>query len=211
MGKVLGETNNQMDSGNNEGDYEEGKEQTENEEEDSEGEETDNKNEFEWEGSNKETIANNEEADNENERLHKRMNYATPLLQLQSDNKEGSNNSNFSDNDMSIHSGDLDIDQTDYESASEVSSGVFNAEYNKKYTDPTNFLQLLWNTAGPSVGGMIIQLELIKEELKVDILGIPAEFKKIPAQLIDFMIEEAGKTPKKQYILLRDTFCTSTR
>jgi hypothetical protein len=73
---------------------------------------------------------------------------------------------------MSVHSGDLDINQTTYESASEVSSGVFDAEYNKKYTDSTNFLQLLWNTAGPLVGVMIIQLELIKEELGADILGI---------------------------------------
>jgi hypothetical protein len=78
-----------------------------------------------------------------------------------------------------------------------VSSGVFNARYNKKYTDPTNFLQLLWNTAGPLVGAMIIQLELIKEELEVDILGIPAKFKKIPAQLIDFMIKEVGKNTKE--------------
>jgi hypothetical protein len=44
---------------------------------------------------------------------------------------------------------------------------------------------------------MIIKLELIKEELKVDILGIPAEFKKIPAQLIDFMIKEAGQNTKE--------------
>ena len=64
MGKVLGETNNQMDNGNNEDDYEEDEEQTENEEEDSEGEETDDENKFEWEGSNKETIVNDKEADN---------------------------------------------------------------------------------------------------------------------------------------------------
>ncbi len=211
MGKVLGETNNQMDSGNNEDNYEEDDEQTENEEEDSEGEETDDKNKFEWEGSNEETIANNKEADNEVEKIHKRMNYATTLLQLHLDDKEGSNNSNFTDNDMSVRSEDLDINQTNYKRASKVSSGVFNAEYNKKYKDPMNFLQLLWNTAGPLVRAMIIQLELIKEELKADILGIPAEFKKIPAQLIDFMIEEVGKTPKRQYVLLRDTFCTSTR
>ncbi len=197
MGKVLKEMNKQMDSGNNEDDYEEDEEQTENEEEDSKVEETDGKNEFEWEGSNKETIANDEEADNEVERLHKRMNDATALLQLQSDNKEGSKNSNFTDNNMSIHSGDLDNNQTNYKSAYKVLSGVFDAEYNKKYTDPMNFLQLIWNTAGPLVGAMIIQLELIKEELKADILGIPAEFKKIPAQLIDFMIKEAGKNTKE--------------
>jgi hypothetical protein len=197
MGKVLRETNNQINSGNNEDNYEEDKEQTENEEKDSEVEETDDENKFEWEGSNKETIVNGEEADNEVERLHKRMNDATTLLQHQSDNEEGSNNSNFTDNNMSVRSGDLDIDQTDYESVSEVSSGVFDAEYNKKYTDSTNFLQLLWNTAEPLVGAMIIQLELIKEELEADILGIPAKFKKIPAQLIDFMIEEAGKNAEE--------------
>jgi hypothetical protein len=84
------------------------------------------------------------------------MNDATALLQLQLDDEEGSNNSNFTDNDMSIRSGDLDINQTDYKSASEVLSGVFDAEYNEKYTDPTNFLQLLWNTAGPLVGSMIV-------------------------------------------------------
>jgi hypothetical protein len=47
MGKVLGETNNQMDSGNNEDNYEEDEEQMENEEEDSKGEETDDENKFE--------------------------------------------------------------------------------------------------------------------------------------------------------------------
>jgi hypothetical protein len=68
MGKVLGETNTQMDSGNNKDDYEEDEEQTENDEEDSEGGETVDKNKFKWEGSNKETIANDEEADNKVER-----------------------------------------------------------------------------------------------------------------------------------------------
>jgi hypothetical protein len=125
------------------------------------------------------------------------MNDATALLQIQSDDEEGSNNSNFTDNDMSVCSGDLDINQTNYESASKVLSGVFDAEYNKKYTDPMIFLQLLWSTAGPLVGAMIIQRELIKKELKVDILGIPAKFKKIPAQLIDFMIKEMGKNTKE--------------
>jgi hypothetical protein len=197
MGKVLGETNNQMDSGNNDDDYEGDKEQMETEEEDSKGEETDDENEFKWEGSNEETIANDKEADNKVERLHKRMNDAIALLQLQSDDEEGSNNSNFTDNDMSIRLGDLDIDQTNYKSASKVSSVVFDAEHNKKHTDPMKFLQSLWNTAGPSLGAMIIQLELIKEELEADILGIPAKIKKIPAQLIDFMIKEVGKNSKE--------------
>jgi hypothetical protein len=44
---------------------------------------------------------------------------------------------------------------------------------------------------------MIIQLELIKEELEADILGISAEFRKIPAQLIDFMIKEVGKNTEE--------------
>ncbi len=42
---------------------------------------------------------------------------------------------------------------------------------------------------------MRICLEIIKEELAGQIAGVPAEFKDLPEQLINFMYEEAGEDP----------------
>jgi hypothetical protein len=58
---------------------------------------------------------------------------------------------------------------------------------------PNNFLHALWNAAGPSVGSMLTQLNLIKVELEGDEVGVDPDFSKIDAQLIDFLIEEAGE------------------
>ncbi len=64
-----------------------------------------------------------------------KMNMATAKLHLRS-NDEGSN---FQENNMSIHSDDLDLNLHNYVSnAQEVSSGEFNAAYIKKYTNPKN-------------------------------------------------------------------------
>jgi hypothetical protein len=60
---------------------------------------------------------------------------------------------------------------------------------------PNNFLQALQNAAGPSVGSMTIHLDLIKDKLEGDLVGIDPDFTKIPIQLIDFMIEEAAEYP----------------
>jgi hypothetical protein len=47
--------------------------------------------------------------------------------------------------------------------------------------------------AGPSVGSMLTQLDLIKVKLEGDEAGVDPDFSKIDAQLIDFLIEEAGE------------------
>jgi hypothetical protein len=53
-------------------------------------------------------------------------------LQLDSE-EEGSNGSNFQEEDLSIRSDDLDLKLSDYKSdAQEVSSGEFDANYVKK-------------------------------------------------------------------------------
>ena len=71
--------------------------------------------------------------------------------------------------------------------------GIFDAEHSKKYEMPNNFLQALWNGAGPSAGSMLTQLDLIKVKLEGDEAGVDPDFSKIDAQLIDFLIEEAGE------------------
>ncbi len=58
---------------------------------------------------------------------------------------------------------------------------------------PNNFLQALWNAAGPSVGSMLPQLNLIKVKLEGDEAGVDPDFSEIDAQIIDFLIEEAGE------------------
>ncbi len=59
------------------------------------------------------------------------------------------------------------------------------------------FLQALWNVAGPSVGSMLTQLDLIKTKLKGDEAGVEPDFSQIEGQLIDFPIEEAGEDTNK--------------
>jgi hypothetical protein len=43
---------------------------------------------------------------------------------------------------------------------------------------------------------MTILLDLIKDKLEGDLAGIDPDFTKIPIQLIDFVIEEAGEDPE---------------
>ncbi len=63
----------------------------------------------------------------------------------------------------------------------------------KKYANPKSFLHALWNAAGPSAGAMRNCLEIIKDELEGQLAGVPAEFRNLPEQLINFMHEEAGE------------------
>ena len=71
-----------------------------------------------------------------------------------SDNEEGED---ISEDNLSIHLEDHSLGQ-DYDSSSEVLSGVFDANYANTFEEPNSFKELLWNTAGPSVGGMIIRI-----------------------------------------------------
>jgi hypothetical protein len=60
--------------------------------------------------------------------------------------------------DMSIQTGDQDLSLGDYNlEATEVLSGIFEGEHGQKYEEPANFLQALWNVAGPSVGTDLIR------------------------------------------------------
>jgi hypothetical protein len=133
--------------------------------------------------------------------LQTNMNTATVQLQLDSDGTEilssdSKEDSEYQESDMSVRSHELDLSIDDYESdAQEVSSGEFDATHSKKYVNPTNFRQALWNAAGPSAGAMVTCLGILKDELKGELAGIPAEFKNQPEQLISFLYEEAGTEP----------------
>jgi hypothetical protein len=129
---------------------------------------------------------------------------ASALAQLNScseDEEEGGwgdKEESFNEKDMSIHTGDHDLSMGKYNPDSiEVSSGIFDAEYSKKYETPTSFLQALWNAAGLSVGSVLTQLDLIKVKLEGDEAGVDPDFSKIDAQLIDFLIKEARENIDK--------------
>ncbi len=111
-----------------------------------------------------------------------------------SDDKRGED---FSEDDLSIHLEDHSLGQ-DYDTSSKVSSGVFDANYVNTFEEPNSFKELLWNTAEPSVGGMSILLNLLKDDLEADKAGLPAEFTNIPATLLALLVEEAGKERGKQ-------------
>jgi hypothetical protein len=112
-------------------------------------------------------------------------NMALALAQLNgcSDNKDkeglGEEEESFNKNDLSIRSGDHDLSIEEYNSdAVEVSSGIFDAEHIKKYKTPNSFLQALWNATGPSVGSMIIQLDIIRDLLEGEAVGVDPDFLK---------------------------------
>ena len=111
-----------------------------------------------------------------------------------SDDYEGED---FSEDDLSVHLEDHSLGQ-DYDSASEVASGVFEASYTNTFKEPNSFKELLWNIAGPSVGSMIIFLHLLKDDLEAEEAGLPVEFHKIPATLLALLVEEAGKDHGEQ-------------
>jgi len=134
-----------------------------------------------------------EDGNKEVSRLAKKMDRATSLLKFDSD-EEGSDGSDYKGNDLSERSGDHNLDMSDFEScADEVSSGEFDAQHVKRYANPKTFLQALWNAAGPSPGAMGVCLEILKEELKGQQIGVPAEFDEQQEVLIRFMHQEAGE------------------
>ena len=127
--------------------------------------------------------------------LTAKMKMATYLLHVDTD-EEGSDGSDFAEDNQSVKSDDLDLDMSDYDSeALEVSSGEFDALYTRKYATPMTFLHTLWNVAGPSAGAMGICLEIIINELSGQVAGVPADFKDLPEELIQYMYKEAGEDP----------------
>ena len=111
-----------------------------------------------------------------------------------SDDKEGKD---FSEDDLSVHLEDHSLGQ-DYDSASEVASGVFEARYTNTFKEPNSFKKLLWNIAGPSVESMIIFLHLLKDDLEAEEAGLPAKFNNIPANLLALLVKDAGKEQGEQ-------------
>ncbi len=64
----------------------------------------------------------------------------------------------FLEDDLSVHLEDHYLSD-DYDSSSEVASGVFDASHANAFEEPKSFKERLWNLAGPSVGSMSIFLQ----------------------------------------------------
>ncbi len=120
-------------------------------------------------------------------------------------NREGSPNpysddeggKDFLEEDLSIHDEDLTLGE-DYDTSSEVSSGVFATTHSNQFDQPNDFKQLLWNVAGPSTGSMIILLDLLKDNLEADQVGLPTDFNRVPVKLLELMVPDAGKDREDQ-------------
>jgi hypothetical protein len=115
-------------------------------------------------------------------------------LNPDSDNEGGKD---FLEDDLSVHLEDNYLSK-DYDSSSEVASGVFDASHANLFEEPKSFKEHLWNLAGPSVGSMSIFLNLLKDNLEEDKAGFPAGFSKIPQHLLTLLAEEAGKDRRDQ-------------
>jgi len=103
----------------------------------------------------------------------------------------------FSEDDLSVHLEDHSLGQ-DYDFSSEVASGVFDTSYTNTFEEPNTFKELLWNIAGPSVGSILIFLDLLKDDLKAEEAGLPAGFNKIPVNLLTLLVKGAGKERGEQ-------------
>jgi hypothetical protein len=120
-------------------------------------------------------------------------------------NREGSSNpysddeggKDFLEEDLSVHDEDLTLGDN-YNTSSEVSSGVFATTHPNQFNQPNNFKQLLWNVAGPSTGSMIILLNLLKDDLEADQVGLPTDFNRVPVKLLELMVQDAGEDQKDQ-------------
>ena len=77
-----------------------------------------------------------------------------------SDNEE---DKDFLEDDLSVHQEDLTLGEG-YDTALEVSSGVFDATPSNQFEEPDTFKQLLWNVAGPFTGSIIIFLDLLTDD-----------------------------------------------
>jgi len=85
-----------------------------------------------------------------------------------------------------------------------VSSGEFDAVHANKFQTPDNFKQQLWNDAGPTVDSMLIQLTMIKENLKDEEAGMPLQGMGVSKELRTFLDEEVGSGISDQIIYIND-------
>ena len=75
---------------------------------------------------------------------------------------------------------------------------MFDATHSNKFDEPDNFKKLLLNVAGPSPGSMTILLDLLKDNLEANHVGLPTDFEKIPMKLLNFMVQDAGEDREDQ-------------
>jgi hypothetical protein len=104
--------------------------------------------------------------------------YTPPLVDPLTNDEdcEQYNNSN-----TTVKPRDDNLSISEYNSdALEVSSGKFEAAHGQKYKEPANFLQALWNKAGPTVGSMNIMLDMLQTEVRGELAGLQADLTKYP-------------------------------
>jgi hypothetical protein len=119
------------------------------------------------------------------------------------DNEDGKD---YKVDDSLANSHDNNLSLSDYDSnVLEVLSGEFDAAHCQKYVEPQNFLQALWNKAGPVVKSMKIMLDLMRTEFEGKMAGMTADLTNMPQILIDFLIEEAGENPNDAIAILNKT------
>jgi hypothetical protein len=115
-------------------------------------------------------------------------------INFYSDKEEGED---FLEDNLYVRQEDLTLGN-DFDTALEMSSGVFDATDSNKFEEPNNFKKLLWNIAGPSPGSMIILLDLLKDDLEADHAGLSTNFDRIPMKLLEFMVLDAGEDWENQ-------------
>lgn len=158
-----------------------------------------------------------EMVDEEGQSLTDNMNRATAALQLgsseseqtggsQGEGTDNSEDSSYTDKDESSDTASDNhiIDLGDYEAASEVSSGEFDAVHANKFQTPANFRQQLWNDAGPTIDSMVIQLTMIKDNLEDEEAGMPGEGTGVSKELCEFLDAEVGSGIKDQISFIEE-------
>jgi hypothetical protein len=126
--------------------------------------------------------------------------YTTPLVDPLTNDKD---DKQYSDSNPTVKPRGDNLSMSEYNSAIlEVSFGKFEAAHGKKYKEPENFLQALWNKAGPTVGSMKIMLEMLRTKFEGELAGLLPDLTNYPQQLINFLIEEAGKDATNAIVFL---------
>ena len=154
--------------------------------------------------------------DTEVQSLTHNMNRATAELNLESsesgqgeeqqeDHSSDSNDSSYSTEENPYDTpNEHDIDPNDYDEALEVSSGELEAVHANRFHRPVSFKQQLWNDAGPTVDSMVVQLSLIKDNLRDDEAGLQIEWMGVSKYLRAFLEVEAGQDPSEQRLYVED-------
>ncbi len=86
---------------------------------------------------------------------------------------------------------DMNISEDYKRDMTEVSSGEFEASFSKKYNDPKDSKQELWNNAGPSLESMIVYINLIRKELEDATADLPFNVTSFGC-LYELLVDESG-------------------